>query len=211
MPAAVSQGRTRTIDGQIRLKIRKSGPGTVFTPTSFLKLGGRAAVDKVLSRLTSEGIVRRMARGLYDVPQTHPKLGLLPPSIDAVAKALAGRHGIRLQPSGAYAANMLRLSEQVPAKVIFLTDGPSRKVKIGNQEITLKQAAPRYLGAAGRTSGLVIEALRYLGKENVNPLRIGHLRTLLSAGDKSGLLKDLQLAPAWMHSHLRFIAGDAKA
>jgi hypothetical protein len=211
MRTPLSQTRTRTIDGKIRQNIRKSGPGTVFTPSSFLKLGGRAAVDKVLSRLTSEGVVRRMARGLYDLPQTHPKLGPLPPSIDAVAKALAGRYGIRLQPSGAYATNLLRLSEQVPAKVTFLTDGLSRKVKFGNQEITLKHAAPRYLATAGRTSGLVIEALRYIGKENVNPQRIGHLRTLLSASDKASLLDDLHFAPAWMHSHLRFIAGDAKA
>ncbi len=133
---------------------------------------------------------------------------MLSPSIDEIAKTLSGRHAIRLLPSGAYAANMLRLSEQVPAKVVFLTDGPSRKVKIGKQEITLKQAAPRRLAAAGRTSGLVIEALRYLGKEHVEPKRIGHLRTLLSAGDKAKLMLDLPLAPAWMHAHIRFIAGE---
>ncbi len=211
MPPTKDPSPASSIDSRIRKQIRESGAGSVFTPSNFLKLGSRAAVDKALSRLTAKGVVRRVARGLYDFPKTHPRLGVLSPSVEAVAKALAGRHGIRLQPSGAYAANLLRLSEQVPAKVVFLTDGPSRKVKIGNQEITLKQAAPRQLGAAGRTSGMVIEALRYLGKENITPERIGHLRKLLSSMDKAVLLDDLELAPAWMHEHIRYISGEKKA
>lgn len=68
---------------------------------------------------------------MYDFPKEHPVLGLLAPPPDAITRALAGRDRTRLQPAGAYAANILGLSEQVPAKAVFLTDGPSRTVKVG--------------------------------------------------------------------------------
>lgn len=201
----------KSIDSRILSRIHGHGRGSVFIPGDFLDLGSRRAVDLALHRLVKNGVVRRLARGLYDFPKTHPTLGLLSPSLDAIAKALTGRHKIRLQPSGAYAANLLRLSEQVPAKVVFLTDGPSRKVRIRNQTIELRRTTPRMMAAAGRTSGLVIAALRDLGQPHVTRERVAHLRTLLSAADRARLLDDLPLAPAWMHPFLRFIAGDAAA
>jgi hypothetical protein len=107
------------------------------------------------SRLAAKGTIRRLARGLYEYPRMHPELGMLSPDIDQVAKALAGKDRICLQPSGAYATNLLGLSEQVPAKVVFLTDGPSRIVKIGRQEIQLRHTTTRNMAAAGRLSGLL--------------------------------------------------------
>lgn len=182
------------------------GRGAVLAPSDFLDLGSRRAVDLALHRLVKKGILRRLARGLYDYPKTHPMMGTLSPSPDAIAKALAGKDRIRLQPFGAYAANLLRLSEQVPARIVFLTDGPSRKVKVGRQTIELRRTTPRNMAAAGKTSGLLIQALRYLGRAHVTPDRVQHLRKLLSPRDRQQLLKDLPLAPAWMHPHLRFIA-----
>jgi hypothetical protein len=79
-----------------------------------------------LTRLCRKGVIRQLARGLYDFPIDHPSLGRIAPSADAVAKALAARDAVRLQPAGAYAANMLGLSDQVPTKVVFLTR-PLRK------------------------------------------------------------------------------------
>ncbi len=182
----------------------------MFASSKFTGLAGRDAIDKALSRLVADGTIRRLARGLYDYPKTHPKLGLLSPSVDAIAAALAGRYAIRLLPSGAHAANRLGLSEQVPAKVVFMTDGPSRKLRIGKQTIELRHTSPRNMAAASRTSGLVIAALRELGQDDVNTRRIAHLRNLLSPADRAELLNDLALAPAWMHPFLRFIAADAK-
>lgn len=119
---------------------------------------------------------------------------------------MVGRHNIRLLPSGAYAANLLGLSEQVPAKIVFLTDGPSRTVPVGNQEIRLKQTTPRNMGVAGRTSGLVIQALRHLGKLHVDDSMIQTLQRKLSAEDKKQLLADIGYAPGWVRAHLRAIA-----
>jgi hypothetical protein len=197
----------QSLESKIAKQIAKRGRGVVFTPRRFVRFDNRAAVDKALSRLTAAGTIRRLAPGLYDYPKIHPELGPLAPTTEAIAKAIAGRDRIRLQPTGAYAANILHLSEQVPMKVQFLTDGETRRVRIGRREIVFKRTTPRNVAAAGRMSGLVIQALRYLGRTHVTADRIKHLRGLVSASDRRRLLRDLRLAPAWMHPYLRYIAG----
>ena len=117
---------------------------------------------------------------------------------------------MRLQPFGGYAANLLRLSEQVSARVVFLTDGNPRKVRFGRQVIELRRASPRMMAAAGRTTGLVIAGLRFIGKTNISPERVAHLRRLLSREDRRRLLEDMLLAPAWMRPYFRLIAGKDK-
>jgi len=197
----------QTIDAKLISRIYGTGRGSAFTPNDFLDLGGRDAVDKALSRLAIKGTIRRLARGLYEYPREHSELGTLSPEIEKVAKALAGKDRIRLQPAAAYATNLLGLSEQVPAKVVFLTDGPSRTVKIGRQEIQLRRTTPRNMAAAGRLSGLLMQALRHLGKEHITPARMEHLKRTLPAMERQQLLKDLRLAPAWMHPLFRELAG----
>lgn len=197
---------SQSIDYKILRRIHRHRRGAVFSASDLLDLGSRAAVDLALHRLVEKGTLRRLARGLYHYPKTHTLLGELAPSIDAIAKALAGKSRLRLQPSGAYAANLLRLSDQVPMKAVFLTDGPSRKVKVGQREIVLKRTTPRNMAAAGRASGLVIQALRHLGQAHVSMDRVAHLRELLTEKDRKRLLEDLPLAPTWMHPFLRAIA-----
>jgi hypothetical protein len=196
----------QSIDSRILARIHGLGGGSVFVSADFLDLGSREAIDIALHRLARKGTIRRLARGVYDFPKQHPVLGLLSPSADAVAKALAGRDRTRLQPAGAYAANALGLSEQVPAKAVFLTDGPSRTVKIGPTTIQLRRTTARNMAAAGRLSGLLIQALRELGQEHVTAKRREHLKRTLPADKRRELLKDLRLAPAWMHPIFRELA-----
>ena len=196
----------QTIDSKLKSRIYGHGRGSVFTPNDFLDLGGRDAVDKALSRLATSGEVRRLARGLYEYPREHPELGTLSPDIEKVAKALAGKDRLRLQPAGAYATNLLGLSEQVPAKAVFLTDGPSRTVKVGRQEIQLRRTTPRNMAAAGRLSGLLMQAFRHLGRQHITEQRMAHLKRTLPAKERNQLLKDLPLAPAWMHPLFRELA-----
>jgi hypothetical protein len=198
----------QSIDSKILAAIHRRGHGCVFVPADFLDVGSREAVDVVLHRLTRKGTIRRLARGVYDFPEKHPVLGPLQPSAEEVAQALAGRDRTRLQPAGAYAANALGLSEQVPAKVVFLTDGPTRSVKIGSTTIQLRRTTARNMAAAGRLSGLLIQAFRELGKEHVTLDRRKHLKRMLPLDQRRELLKDLRLAPAWMHPIFRELAED---
>lgn len=200
----------QSIDSKVTYRIRGKGRGSVHVPGDFLDLGSREAVDLALHRLVKKGMLRRLARGLYDFPKEHPTIGTLTPSAEAIAEALAGRDRTRLQPTGAYAANVLGLSEQVPAKAVFLTDGPSRTVKVGRMTIQLRQTTPRNMAAAGRLSGLVIQAFRELGPEHVTPARIKSLKRKLPIDERQQLLKDIRLAPAWMHPYLRELAEDAR-
>jgi len=198
--------RPLSIDGSILARICGKGRGAVHVPADFLDLGSRQAVDLTLHRLARKGTIRRLARGLYDYPREHPVLGLLSPSAAAIARALAGRDRARILPSGAFAANLLGLSEQVPAQADFLTDGATRTVTVGPMTIRLRRTTPRNMAAAGRLSGLLIQALRELGQEHVTPARIEHLRRTLPADERRGLLRDIALAPAWMHTIFRRLA-----
>ena len=197
----------QSIDSKIISRIYGRGKGCVVTPGDFLALGSRQAVDLALHRLAKKGTLRRLARGLYDYPRIDPELGLLSPTIDTIVKALKGRDKILLQPSGGYAANLLGLSDQVPMKIVFLTDGPTRRVQIGKQVIMLKHTTPRAMATAGRISGLVIQALRHLGQRQVDDAVVANLQKRLSASDKKVLLRDLRYTPAWIAAILRQVAG----
>lgn len=185
-------------DNMVVSRIYGKKRGWVFTPTNFLDLGSRSAVSKTLERLANRGTIRRLARGLYDYPKIHSTLGELPPNYQQIGKALAGKDSLRIQPSGAYAANLLGLTEQVPAKIIFLTDGANRTVNIGNQQIILKRTTPKNMATAGRISGLIIQALRYLGKNNVDTKIIGKIQNQITFDDKQQLMRDIRYTTAWI-------------
>ena len=188
----------QSIDDKLISMVYGRGRGVVFTPKLFSPLGAPNAVRMALTRLCRKGTIRRLARGLYDYPRKHDQLGLLAPSVDQVAQALKGRDAVRLQPSGAYAANLLGLSDQVPMKVVFLTDGPSKSVLLGKQDIILKRTTPRNMATAGSISGLVIQALKYIGRKNIDEFFIHTLNKRLSDDDKKQLIKDYKYAPAWI-------------
>ena len=197
---------TQSVDKAVLRRIKGHGRGWVFTPAHFKDLGSRTAVATALKRHKTDGVIRQLARGLYDYPRQDPQIGLLAPPIDAIASALQLRDAVRLQPSGGYAANLLGLSSQVPMRVVFLTDGPSRKIQIGKQEIVLKRTTPRNMATAGRTSGLVIQALRHLGRRHVDDAVVDLLRRNLSKKDKRGLVKDVRYAPVWIAEIMRAVA-----
>jgi len=197
-----------SVKNKVVARIYGKGRGWVFTPNHFLDLGVRKSIDMALSRLEDAGTIRHLARGLYDYPAQHKKLGTLSARPDAVAQALSKSDASRLQPSGAYAVNLLGLSQQVPAKIVYLTDGADRKVQIGKQCILLKKTTPKNMQTAGRTSGLVIQALRYLKKDGVTSGMKAQLRRILSDKDKSQLQRDKIYAPVWTHAVFDEIAKD---
>jgi len=200
-----------SMSDRILQRLKRAEPDRVFTRSDFLDLGSTDAVGMALQRMVTAGKLRRVGRGLYDIPRKHPLLGELSASSDAVAAAIARRDGIRLQPTEAAAANLLNLSEQVPARIVYHTDRRRRTIKIGQRTIEFRERSRRKMAAAGRAGGLVMAALRSLGRRHVTPEHLAHLQELLKPSDRRRLLKDLRLAPAWMHPHMRFIAGEKKA
>jgi hypothetical protein len=188
------------VSSRLLSRMKSGAPGGVFGPRMFDDLGNRAAVDQALSRLTKAGKIRRIARGVYDIPKTHPTLGALSPDPDAIARSVADQAGYRLQPTPAHAANVLGLSSQVPAQIVYLIDGSSRKIKVGNQIIHFKHAGPRALLGAGTSAGVALQAMRAFGPDHLTAGIVQRLRRNLPSDAKTGLKELAHYAPHWMTS-----------
>ncbi|MBW2704434.1 MAG: hypothetical protein JRF33_26755 [Deltaproteobacteria bacterium] len=190
-------------------RIQGHGRGYAFSAKDFLDLGKRGAVDVALGRLVVAGKIRHVARGLYDYPQQAKLLGgLLAPDVDQVAQAIARKTGTQIHPSGAWSANMLGLSDQVPAKVVYLTNGRTRSVRLGSQTIYFRHTHPKHLRDDPQTS-LAIQAIRFLGKAAIGDKEVRRLRRVLSASDRLQFLKRARYNTGWVADIARKVAEGA--
>jgi hypothetical protein len=195
------------LQDHILIHMRRHGPNGVFTPKDFLDLGSRDAVDQALLRLVRQGGLQRLARGLYHFPRINSRFNIVvPPDADQIADALGRQTGSRVVPSGAVAANRFGLTTQVPAKPVYFTDGNSRQVRVGDMVFQMKHASPRDFPPSSRTSALVLQALRYLGKDAVDNNVIATIRRALSARQRNDLLRDGRFATDWIADTIRRIA-----
>jgi hypothetical protein len=196
LPQKVSE----TIVKNVKNRIIKHGRGWCFTPKHFLDLDSDTGVRSALSRLQKDKFIRRLAQGIYEYPREHSELGILPPKAEAIAKAIAEKNGIQIQPSGAYAANLIGLSEQVPGRIVFLTNGPSKKIRIGKQEILFRTTTEKNMHSAGTKVGLVVQAFRNLGKDNIDKIIRSRTKKFLTGTSKQDLVKNLKYAPQWIRT-----------
>ena len=192
---------------KILARIERLGPGKVFSAKDFLDIASRTMIDVTLASLAQSGKIRRVRRGLYDLPKVNPALGgELSPDIDEAARALARRQRWKIVPEGSWAANLLGLSTQVPSKIIYLTDGPNNTVPIVRRTIHFKHARPKALAGLEGKFALVVQALRHLGKEGVGPREIERLRATLSPAEKRKLLRDTRFGVDWIYDVAKRIA-----
>jgi hypothetical protein len=200
----------QTMRDQIVARIEKLGAGKAFSAKDFLDIASRGTVDMAFGSLIQSGKIRRIRRGLYDMPKINEALGgKLSPDIDEAARAIARRQRWKIVPDGAWAANLLGLSTQVPSKIIYLTDGPNNEVPIGRRVIQFKHARPKAIAGLEGKFALVVQALRYLGKENVGPREIETLRAALSLAEKRKLVKDARFGVDWIYEVAKRIAEKA--
>ena len=180
----------------------------VCTPKDFLDLGSREAVDQALSRLVKAGRLRRVGHGLYDMPRISNVLGRpAPVELDAAIAALARRDGVRIMPDGLVAANQLGLTNAVPAKASYVTDGHSRTLKIDGRAIRFRHAGPRVMQWAGRPAAPVVQALRWLGPRAAsNEQVVSTLSRHLPDQVKTDLLRNSRGLPGWALPLARIIA-----
>ncbi|MDE0109362.1 MAG: DUF6088 family protein [Bryobacterales bacterium] len=192
-----------------RVSVHDSGTW-VSTPKDFLDLGSREAVDQALSRLAKAGRLRRVGHGLYDVPRTSNVLnGLAPVHLDAAVAAVARRDGVRIMPDGLVAANQLGLTNAVPAKATYVTDGHSRTLKINGRTVRFRHAGPSVMRWAGRPAAPVVQALRWLGRRAATDREIvATLNRHLPDYVKADLLHNSRGLPGWALPLARSIASD---
>ena len=191
----------QTVENKLLTSIQKRGRGTVLFPQDMLGFGDRSAVLKALERMVADGSVIRVARGIYCYPRKDKEfgLGVLYPTLDEIARAVARRDRARIAPTGTYALNILGLSTQVQMNVVYLTDGSSRRIRIGNGKgILFRHTAPKKLAFRSDTAMLITFALRELGQDGVTPEVRTRIRTLLQGEDRSRILADAALIPTWI-------------
>lgn len=192
-----------SIENQIQERIVSLPKGELLLPVDFSDLGSSEAIRIALFRLEKEGIIIRVAQGIYVRPKASNLIGKIIPSAEEVAEAITKRDHTRTVPSGSYALNTLGLSTQVPMNIVLLTDGSPRKIKVGSRTILFKKTTPKNLIAEGKISRLVIQALKEIGNGKVTEIEERKIIDLLKSEDVSVLKKDILLAPAWIQKIMR--------
>jgi hypothetical protein len=200
----------QSIETTITASIRSKGRGWVFSQHDFAGEGNRSAIDLALHRLLLDGAVRRVIRGIYVFPRFSAILDHeLSPNVDQVAHALARKFGWRIQPSGPAAQNLLGLSTQVPARAVYLSDGPGRSYQIGNTSLVFEHTALKEAGFKRAESGLIVQALKSLGQEPITPEVIARIRNWLDPKLRDKILADTRTATGWVYAAIKQICGDS--
>ncbi|CAN1514571.1 Transcriptional regulator, AbiEi antitoxin [Burkholderiaceae bacterium] len=170
--------------------------GGLLSPKEFLHLGSRAAIDQTLSRMAREGKLLRVGRGAYALP-IQGRFGARPPSAQSVMEAMESTSGETVVASGAAEANSLGLTTQVPTREVYLTSGPSRRLKLGNREIELKHGNRWQMLLGKRPAGQAIRALIWFGPEQA-PKILEVLRSKLSSQEWEAMRQARARLPSWM-------------
>jgi hypothetical protein len=199
------------VDQKVISRIYGHGRGWAFSQADFSGIGTRSAVDLALHRLASQGTIRRVIRGVYDYPRHSEKLGRgLRPDMDQVARALARKFGWRIQATGMAALNLLGLSTQVLGRFAYLSDGPERTYRVGNQELVFQHTLLKEAGFRLRESSLLVQALKVLGPDRIDAETVRKLRRTVKAGMKEKILRDTRTASGWVRDTiLRICRGES--
>jgi hypothetical protein len=192
-----------SIETKILEKIRSILKGDLILPEDFYELGSAEAIRVSLHRLEKDRIINRVAHGIYVRPKISKLIGVLTPTAEEVAGAIAKRDKIRTLPTGSYALNALGLSTQVPMNIVLLTDGSPREIKVGKRTIKFKKTTPKSLLAKGKISRLVIQALKEIGNGNVTVEEEQKILDLLRKEDVKDLMHDIALAPVWVQKIMK--------
>ena len=199
-----------SIEDKILQHIVAFPKGELFLPSDFSELGSSEAVRLSLFRLEKEGVITRVAQGIYVRPRESSLIGKLTPTAEEVAEAIAKRDKIRTTPTGSYALNALGLSTQVPMNIVLLTDGSPREIKVGKRKIKFKKTTPKNLMAKGKISRLVIQALKEIGNGKVTAVEEEKILDVLKKENEKDLKHDIALAPVWIQKIMRKALNNGK-
>ena len=192
--------------GEIKNRILAEKIGAVFVAADFADLTDKAIAYVVLTRLESEGIIRRVLRGVYDKPEYNEFLKeYVAPIPDNVAHALARNYGWTIVPCGDTALNLLGLSTQVPATWVYVSDGTYKEYTYDKTTIQFKRTTNKEVSKLSYKTALTIQALKALGKDKIDDTVLARLRKLLTADEKQTMLLEAKTATSWIYEYIRQI------
>ena len=186
------------VENKIFESLKSRQKGNVIFVSDFLDYGNSESVKKALLRLNEKETIVRLAHGIYLYPKVDKELGILFPSTEDIALAIARRDKVRIIPTGVQALNKLGLSTQVPMKFVYLTDGATRNIKVGKGTISFRNTSPKNLFMKGEISSLVIQALKTIGRSKLDDSTLQKIQKILKKEKKENIVNDAKLAPSWI-------------
>ncbi len=193
----------QSVEFKIELAIKSKPRGFLLFPEDFAGKGSAESVRKALQGLKERKVIKQVAHGIYVRPKINEFIGEVMPTAEEVAQGIAKRDRIRTVPTGAYALNALGLSTQVPMKIVLLTDGSPRVVKVGKRSIKFKKTTPKNLLAKGKISRLAIQALKEIGNGKVTKEEEKKIIEQLKQENQKALQHDIDLAPVWIQNIMK--------
>lgn len=190
------------VENNVKKEIEKNIKGEIYFVEDFSDFGSPDSVNKALQRLEKKGFLIRIAIGIYLYPKMDKDIGILYPTVEEIAYSVAKRDRARIFPVGSYAVNKLGLSTQVSTNAVFITDGAARIIKIGKRNIKFKKTSPKNLLVKGVISGMIIHALKEIGKDNVTEKHLKRISLLLKKETVENIKHDAKLAPVWIRKIL---------
>lgn len=192
----------RTVEHKVRSKITYARYGEVFFASTFHQFDVEY-VTKLLAQFEKEGLITRIAKGVY-VKAKKTRFGVVYPSAFELVTEIAKRDKAKIFPTGDTAANRLGFSTQVPMNASFLTSGSSRKLKLGNRTVTLTHGSPKKFAYKGKLMPELVQALRSIGEDNITETVENRVAQLLSTTPETETMEhDLLLAPVWVRQVIK--------
>ena len=193
----------------IKERVISSDSGSVFVATDFVDVSDKTSVNTYLTRLVEENILSRIIRGVYYKPEYNDFLGeYIAPEPDAVAHALARNFGWTIVPCGDTALNLLGLSTQIHAAWVYVSDGTYKEYTYEQTTIKFKRTTNKEISKLSYKTALVVQALKVLGKENVNDTVLTKLKTNLTEEEKEKLLTEAKRVTSWIYEFIKIICKD---
>lgn len=185
----------------LRCYIDEADTGTLFFNNSFPEYNDEY-VGKVLSDFVRQRLLLRLSRGIY-LKAKKTKFGIVYPTTEEIAHAIAERDNAEILPTGSTALNMLGLSEQVTMTPIFLTSGSARKIKCGNRILTFKRGVPKNFTLKGKVTRLLVQAMKAIGERNYNEEWESAISAILSKYPEDETMSDdLKVMPTWIRRNI---------
>ncbi|MGJ1365761.1 DUF6088 family protein [Sphingobacterium spiritivorum] len=187
---------------KIENKILKSSRGELFFADDFKSLATPENIRLTLFRMENDGLIERLAHGIYIRPKKDPLLGTLYPNIGEIAKEIAKRDKARIAPTGVMALYLLGLTTQVPLKAVYLTDGSQREVKIGNRTIKFKRTVPKSFAIKDELLHLIVQAFKEKGQQEITEEFLNAIKQAVKNLDKKVLQNQVIYAPVWIQKQI---------
>lgn len=174
----------------------------MFFAEDFYKYGSAGNIRLTLFRLENEGILERLAQGIYLKPKKDPLLGSIYPTTEEIAKQIAQRDKARIAPTGVFALYLLGLTTQVPLKAVYLSDGSQREIKIGNRSIQFKKTVPKSFAIKDELLHLIVQAFKEVGQKEVTNDFLEKIKPSILQLDHQVVQKQLKYAPVWIQKQI---------